>query len=69
MQKSLDEFVFLPDLTTDYGVAALERLKINVSTCSQLLLIGSFLNLQITRKYIISWMSTKFSQIRQQTTV
>ena len=27
MHKSLDEFEFRPDPTTDYGVAALERLK------------------------------------------
>ena len=44
MHKSLDKFVILPALTIE--LAALEGLK-NVSTFSQLLLIRSFLNLQI----------------------
>ena len=45
MHNSLDEFEFQPDLATDYGailLGFLERLKINVSTFSQFLLIQSF---------------------------
>ena len=51
----------IPPLTTK--LAALERLKIDVTTFSLLLLIRSFLNLQVMRIYIISRMSSNFNQI------
>ena len=53
------------------GLAALERLKKspkayngknNVSTFSQLFLIGSFLYLQVMITYMRAWMSLKFRQ-------
>ena len=53
-------------MTTE--LAAIKRLKIDVSTFSRLLLIRSFLDLQVTRACIISWISSNFSQIGPQTT-
>ena len=55
----------IPPLTTK--LAALERLKIDVTTFSQLLLIRSFLNLQVMRTCTISLMSSNFSQIESLT--
>ena len=52
MHKSLDEFEFGPPLTME--LAALERLKIDVTTFSPLLLIRSFSNLQVMRTCVIS---------------
>ena len=49
-------------------LAALERLKIDVTTFSPLLLIRSFSNLQVMRTCIISWMSSNFGQIGPPTT-
>ena len=56
----------IPPLTME--LAALERLKIDVTTFSPLLLIRSFSNLQVMRTCIISWMSLNFGQIRLPTT-
>ena len=44
-------------------LAALECLKIHISTLSRLLLIRSFLKLQITRECILSWIYSNFGQI------
>ena len=55
----------IPPLTTE--LADLERLKIDVTTFSRLLLIRSFLNLQVMRTYMISWISSKFDQIKPST--
>ena len=45
MHKSLDEFEFRPDPTTEYGVSCPSALKkIDVTTFSPLLLIQSFSN-------------------------
>ena len=64
MHKSLDEFEFRPDPTTDYGVICpWASKKIDVTTFSPLLLIRSFSNLQVMRTCIISWMSSNFGQI------
>ena len=53
MHKNLDEFEFLPDPTSNYGVlAALERLR---NQCLHFFLVvidTILLNLQITRKGI-----------------
>ena len=68
MHKSSEDFDFWPDPTTDYRVAALEHLKIEVTTFSRLLLIRSFSNLQVMRTCIISWMSLNFRQIGPPTT-
>ena len=51
----------VPPLTME--LAALERLKIDVTTFSPLLLIRSFSKLQVMRTCIISWMSSNFGQI------
>ena len=48
----------IPPLTME--LAALERLKIDVTTFSPLLLIRSFSNLQVMRTCIISWTSSNF---------
>ena len=56
----------IPPLTME--LAALERLKIDVTTFSLLLLIRSFSNLQVMRTCIISWMSSNFGQIGPPTT-
>ena len=56
----------IPPLTM--ALAALERLKIDVTTFSPLLLIRSFSNLQVIRTCIISWMSSNFGQIWPPTT-
>ena len=55
MHKSLDELECRsdPPLTTE--LAALELLKIDMSTFSRLLLICSFINLQVTRTCLISF--------------
>ena len=68
MHKSLDEFEFRPDPTTDYGVSCPWASKKSVTTFSPLLLIRSFSNLQVMRTCIISWMSSNFGQIRPPTT-
>ena len=52
LHKSLNDFDQIQQLITE--LAALECLKIFISTFSRLLLIGSFLNLQITRECTIS---------------
>ena len=51
----------MPPLTKE--LAALERLKIDVTTFSPLLLIQSISNLQVMRTCIISSMSSNFGQI------
>ena len=63
MHISLDEFEYRPDSK----LAAIERLKIDVSTFSQLLLIRAFLNLQVRRTCYISWRSSNFDQIGSST--
>ena len=69
MHESSDEFEFRPDWTTNAELAALEHLKRfpyayngkkDVSTFSQLFLIGSCSYLQVMITYIIAWMSLKF---------
>ena len=68
--KSMDVFEFLPDSTTDYKFSCpWMSKKINVSTFSRLPMTKSFLNLQIRRKCIISWMNSNFGQIAQQTNI
>ena len=54
-------FSQIPPLTTE--LAAIERLNIDVTTFSRLLLIRFFLNLQVMRTYMIAWMSLNFGQI------
>ena len=49
----------IPPVTTE--LTALERLKIDITTSSRLLLIQSFSNLQVIRRCIISYMN--FRQI------
>ena len=68
--KSLHEFEFRPDPTTDYGVAALEHLKsmyIVVATLAPSFWIGSSSFLQIKRTCTKAGMSLSFRQIRQLT--
>ena len=68
MHKRLDEFEFGQDLTPTAELAALEHLKTNVTTFSQLLLIQSFLNLHAMRTCIISCTSSNFGPIGPPTT-
>ena len=56
----------IPPLTME--LAALERLKIDVTTFSPLLLTQSFSNLQVMRTCVISWRSSNFGQIGPPTT-
>ena len=72
--KSLDEFEFWHNSTTDYGFAALERLRKKhtttynlVSTLAPSFLIGSFSFLQVRRTTIKSWTSLKFGPFRTRT--
>ena len=60
MHKSLNDLAFRPDSTLTTELAAIERLKIDATIFSRLLLIRSFLNLQVMRTYMISWMSSNF---------
>ena len=59
-------FVKIPTFTTE--LAASVRLKIDVSAFSRSLFTRSFLNLQITRTCLLSWMSSTFCQIGPPTT-
>ena len=67
MHKSLDEFQFGPDTTTDSRVIcpwASEKSMYNVvSTLAPLFLIGSSLFLQVRRTTVISVTSSNFGQI------
>ena len=72
MHESSKEFEIRPDQTTDCGVGcplASEKSpktyngKNGVATFCQLLLIKSFLYLQVTMTYIRAWISSKFGQI------
>ena len=71
MHESLDEFQFRPDITTDTRVIcpwASEKTMYNVvNTLAPLLLMGSYLFLQVRRTTIISQTSLNFSQIRPRT--
>ena len=71
MNKSLDEFKFRPDTTTNSRViypCASEKLMNNVvNTLAPSFLIGSFLFLQVRRTTIISRTISNFSQIRPRT--
>ena len=71
MHKSLDEFEFQPDTTTDSRVicpCASEKLTYNVvNTLAPLLLFGSSSYLQVTRTSITSRTSLKFGQIGPRT--
>ena len=70
MHKSLDEFEFRPDRTTDYGVSCPWASKKypyrpyngenGVSTFSLLFLIRSFWYFHVTRTSIKAWMSSNF---------
>ena len=68
MHKSLDEFKFKPDQTTDYGVTcpwASEKSMYNVvNTLAPSFLIGSSSFMQVLRTTIQSCISSKFGQIR-----
>ena len=67
MHKSLDEFLFRPDTTTNSRVicpCASEKLIYNVvNTLAPLFLIGSFSYLKVTRTFITFQTSLKFGQI------
>ena len=67
MHKSLDEFKFRPDTTTDSGVicpCASEKLMYNVvNTLAPQFFIRCSSLLQVTRKLITSRTSSKFGQI------
>ena len=67
MHKSLNEFKFQPDTTTNYRVIcpwASEKLMYNVvNTLAPSFLIESSSYLQVTRTSITSRMSSKFGQI------
>ena len=67
MHKSLDEFKFRPDTTTESRVIcpwASEKLMYNVvNTLAPLFLIGTSSILQVRRTTIKSWTSLKFDQI------
>ena len=71
MHKSLDEFKFRPDTTTDSRIicpCASEKLTyIVVNTLSPLLLNGSSSYLQVMRTFITSRTSSKFGQIGPRT--
>ena len=71
MHKSLDEFKFRPDTSTDSRVicpCASEKLTYNVvNTLAPLFVIGSSLYLQVTRTSITSRLSLKFGQIGPRT--
>ena len=71
MHKSLDEFKFRPDTTTDCRVicpCASENFTCNiVNTLTPLFLIGSSSYLQVTRTSITSRTSSKFGQIGPRT--
>ena len=63
--KSLDDFKFLPNSTTDYRVECLKNQCLQFfSVAIDLILF----NLQMRRKCIISWMYSNFGQIGRQTT-
>ena len=68
MHKSLDEFEFRRDLTTDYGVScpwvSIKSLYIVVNTLAPSFLIESSTFMQVRRTTIVSQMSSKFSTIR-----
>ena len=61
VHKSLNEFEFRPDLTQTTELAALECLRIIVSTFSRSLLILSFLKLHVSRTYIIVWIIVRIT--------
>ena len=67
MHKSLDEFEFRPDTTTntrDICPCTSENLMYNVvNTLAPLFLIGSSSFLQVRRTTIKSWTGPKFDQI------
>ena len=71
MQKSLDEFQFRPDTTTDSRVicpwASKNSMYNVVYTLAPNFFIGSSLFLQVRRTTIISRTSLNFSQIRPRT--
>ena len=71
MHKSLDEFEFRRDPTTDYGVSchwASEKLMyIVVNTLAPSFLIEFSTFMQVRRATILSRMSSKFSTIRPDT--
>ena len=71
MHESLDEFKFRPDTDTITRVicpCASEKLLYNVvSTLGPSFLIGSSSYLQVIRRSITSWMSSKFGQIGPRT--
>ena len=71
MHKSLDEFKFRPDTTTNSRVIcpyASEKLTYNVvNTLAPLYLIGSSSYLQVTRTFITSRTSSKYGQIGPRT--
>ena len=64
MYKSLGEFEFRSDPTTDYGVSC----PYVSSKLMCTLFLWSFLNYQVSMTCIIFWMSSNFDQIRQPTT-
>ena len=68
MHKSLDEFKFWPDTTTNSRVICpgkSEKLMYNVvNILAPTFLIGSSSFLQVARTTIKSWTSSKFDQIR-----
>ena len=67
MHKSLDELKFRPDTTANPRVicpCTSEKMLYNVvNTLAPLFLIGSSSFLQVRRKTIKSWTSSKFDQI------
>ena len=67
MHKSLNEFKFRPNTTTNTRVicsCTSEKLMYNVvNTLAPLFLIGSSSFLQVRRTIIKSWTSSKFDQI------
>ena len=71
MHKSMDEFKFLPDTTTDSRVicpwASEKSMYIVVNTLAPSFLIGSSVFLQVRRTTIISRTSSNFSQIGPRT--
>ena len=68
IHKSLYEFEFRTNPTTDYGISCPWVSKKSMSSRNLLILIRSFSNLLVTRTCIILWMSSNFGQIGPPTT-
>ena len=71
MHKSLDEFEFRRDPTSDYGLscpwASEKSMYIVVNTLAPSFLIESSTFMQVRRTTILSWTTSKFNTIRLDT--